>query len=172
VKLRLLMLVGLLLCLAGCGDTPTIIEAPPTATPFVVPSLTPERAVPISSVQIGTALSGSGQSVSIVGATTSFTPSSTFAFVVHLNIAGNSPEGVAVITDSLGDQVYQVHIPLHLTDAVVAASFGPIGKLWEEPPLPTVPTTLPAGTYTLSLFLYPPPLIIDYANKTPFTYMP
>jgi hypothetical protein len=55
---------------------------------------------------------------------------------------------------------------------VIAASFGPLGALLKEPDIPVAPPTLPAGDYTLSVFLYPPPFMIDYANGYDFTYNP
>ena len=157
----------LLLCLAftGCGSS-IIVDHDPL--PPIIPTDTPVAV----SLQFGTGLSGSGQNVSIVNPKTSFTQSDMFAFIIRLRASGNSPKANVVIIDSLGNPVYTQDIPLQLSDRVIAASFGPLGRVLKEPPLDTAPMTPPAGSYILNVLIYPSPLVTVYASYAPFTYTP
>jgi hypothetical protein len=81
---------------------------------------------------------------------------------------------VVLISDDQGGPVYNGMFNVAANSTILAASFGTLGSVLQEPPpigsLTLAP--LPAGTYTLSVFMEPPPLIDDYANDTPFTYAP
>jgi hypothetical protein len=162
--------IVLCLGLVGCAGTTTatIGSVPPTLHPYVIYTPTPVYA----SLQIGTGLSGSGANVTVTNPTASFTPSDTFAFVVHLQAAAKSNKAEVVIEDPSYFTVYKEQLPIQASTKVIAASLGPLGSLLKEPDIAVAPPKLLAGDYALSVFLYPPPFMVDYANGYEFTYNP
>jgi hypothetical protein len=121
---------------------------------------------------MGTGLVGSGAGATIVNPTTSFTPSDTYAFLMRLKSPADSTKARVILLDPSSLWVFQSDIPIQANTTVISASFGPLGSILKEPNIGYAPAKPPAGSYSLTVFLYPPPFRIDYANGAEFDYTP
>jgi|SRR5215469_8734381 len=120
------------------------------------------------SVQLGTGLSGSGQTVSIVDPKTSFTSHDTFAFVIHLRVPIDATQMSVLIYDSNGKFAADWDWSVQQTDTILSSvSPSPLGALFQS----FHNSNQPSGSYKLVVF--PSPTSFDnYANDVTFTYTP
>jgi hypothetical protein len=116
-------------------------------------------------VQLGTAISGAGQSVSIVNPRTSFSATDTFAFVIHLRAPINASQIAVLVFDPLGNVAYNTMVNTQPTDMVLAATTPPLGQTLD----PLGPHPAPAGIYQLAVFPSTN-ATLNYANNVTFTY--
>jgi hypothetical protein len=163
--------------LSGCGGTVTSAASHSgsktiSSTPegqSAVPSPTPVSL----SVELGTRLAGSGQTISIVNPKTRFTASDTFAFVIHLRSPIDVEKIACLIFDSEENIAWEWYVNTPPSSTVLASATPALGSVLEKYTSSAMPdgTTIPAplGIYVLQVFPYPSSPL-NYANNVTFTY--